>query len=128
MKTDRVIIKVERVTREKLKAKGKKGDTYEDVIALMFAELEGATLNEREMDNLVEQMAALEHDQWTAWSRSVSESRSETPEEMHIRWEKLWIPYAKLTSDEKKADRYWVRKMTQLFERENIELSRRIKL
>ena len=40
MKTDRVIIKVERVTREKLKAKGKKGDTYEDVIQGMFSDLE----------------------------------------------------------------------------------------
>jgi hypothetical protein len=93
----------------------------------MFAELEGATLNGSEMNDLVEQMAALEHDQWVTWSRSVSEPRAETPEETRILWENQWIPYAELTSDEKKANRYWARKMTQLFEREKIELSRRIK-
>ena len=40
MEEDKVIIKVERGTREKLKARGKKGDTYEDVIQKMIADLE----------------------------------------------------------------------------------------
>jgi hypothetical protein len=35
------IIKVTLTTREKLKRRGNKGDTYEDIITRMFAELEG---------------------------------------------------------------------------------------
>lgn len=35
------IIKVTLTTREKIKRWGSKGDTYEDVITQMFAELEG---------------------------------------------------------------------------------------
>ncbi|MEA1957592.1 MAG: hypothetical protein U9N01_04475 [Euryarchaeota archaeon] len=35
-----VMIKVKAKTREKLKARGRKGDTYNDVISSMFEELE----------------------------------------------------------------------------------------
>ena len=35
-----VMIKVTREQREKLKARGKKGDTYVDVIRAMFSDLE----------------------------------------------------------------------------------------
>lgn len=35
-----VLIKVKWKTREMLKAEGKKGDTYDDVIIKMFSELE----------------------------------------------------------------------------------------
>jgi len=46
MKEDEIVaIKVTRMTREKLKARGNKGDTYEKVVTGMFKELEedGAT-------------------------------------------------------------------------------------
>ena len=36
-----VIIKVTLKTRQKLKRRGSKGDTYDDVITQMFSELEG---------------------------------------------------------------------------------------
>lgn len=39
-KKDIVMIKVERETREQLKARGKKGDSYEDVISAMLSELD----------------------------------------------------------------------------------------
>lgn len=39
-KKDIVMIKVERETRKRLMARGKKGDTYEDVITQMLGELE----------------------------------------------------------------------------------------
>jgi len=35
-----VLIKVKLKTREKLKAIGKKGDTYDDVISLLFGDIE----------------------------------------------------------------------------------------
>jgi DNA-directed RNA polymerase alpha subunit len=37
---DIVMVKVKRKTREKLKAKGKKGETYENVITQMLSALE----------------------------------------------------------------------------------------
>jgi len=41
MKEDKIVmIKVTREQREKLKARGKKGDTYADVIRGMFSDLE----------------------------------------------------------------------------------------
>ena len=39
-KKDIVMIKVEREIRKRLMARGKKGDTYNDVISAMFTELE----------------------------------------------------------------------------------------
>lgn len=39
-KKDIVMVKVERKTRDRLKARGKKGETYEDVISAMLEKLE----------------------------------------------------------------------------------------
>lgn len=47
-KKDIVMIKVERETRKRLTARGKKGDTYDDVITKMFGELEGDAGDKRQ--------------------------------------------------------------------------------
>lgn len=47
-KKDIVMVKVERETRDRLKARGKKGETYEDVITQMFGELEGDAGDKRQ--------------------------------------------------------------------------------
>jgi arginyl-tRNA synthetase len=117
------IIKVTSATREKLKRGGSKGDTYEDVITQMFAELEEdrefGALDESKLEDLVKKLAALEHDQWMAWSRSIAKS-NEPIEERDAQWEKLWVSYVDLPAEEKKADRYWVRKIIKLLEKEGI--------
>lgn len=43
-----VVIKVKLGTRDRLKARGKKGDTYENVISQMFGELEGDVGDKRQ--------------------------------------------------------------------------------
>jgi hypothetical protein len=43
-----VVIKVKLGTRDRLKARGKKGDTYEVVITQMFGELEGDAGDKRQ--------------------------------------------------------------------------------
>lgn len=48
IKKDIVMIKVERTTRDRLKARGKKGETYEVVITKMFGELEGDAGDKRQ--------------------------------------------------------------------------------
>jgi hypothetical protein len=55
----------------------------------------------------VERVAEVEHEQWTAWSRSVA---AEVTPERRARWEKYWIPYKDLPEDIKELDRQWARK------------------
>lgn len=43
-----VVIKLKLSTRDRLKARGKKGDTYEAVISKMFGELEGNAGDKRQ--------------------------------------------------------------------------------
>lgn len=59
-------------------------------------------------DPLVERVAAIEHEQWTAWSKSVAD---EVSPERRARWEKYWVPYEQLPDDVKELDRVWARKV-----------------
>lgn len=56
---------------------------------------------------LIEALAAIEHDQWIEWSRTVAE-QGLTPERL-ARWERYWVPYADLPDDVKEHDRKWAR-------------------
>lgn len=58
---------------------------------------------------LLEALAALEHDQWIEWSKSIAKSENLSPERLE-RWGKLWVPYDQLTEDQKEQDRVWARK------------------
>lgn len=55
--------------------------------------------------NLREQLAALEHEQWEKWSRTVAE-QGLTPERIE-RWQRYWVPYADLDEPTKDFDREW---------------------
>ena len=59
---------------------------------------------------LLEALAALEHEQWMAWSKSIAEKVTLTPEHL-ARWKYLWRPYDKLPEEEKKRDRIWAEKV-----------------
>lgn len=48
IKKDIVMVKLERTTRDRLKARGKKGETYEEVITQMLGELEGDAGDKRQ--------------------------------------------------------------------------------
>lgn len=65
------------------------------------------------MDDLREQLAALEHDQWAAWTRwQIDHS---TPE-MVTRWgRQMATPYDRLTEKEKDSDREWADKVLAVF-------------
>ena len=58
----------------------------------------------------VERVAQVEHEQWTAWSKSVAD---EVSPERRARWEKYWVPYKDLPDDIKELDRAWARKAIQ---------------
>jgi hypothetical protein len=60
------------------------------------------------MDDLLERLAEVEHEQWVAWSKSVAD---EVAAERRRRWEACWVPYAQLPDDVKELDRVWARKV-----------------
>ena len=59
--------------------------------------------------NDLERLAALEHAQWSSWSRSLAE-RGDVPTELAERWRELWVPYEELSEEEKEKDRDWARR------------------
>jgi hypothetical protein len=61
-------------------------------------------------DSLLERLAELEHEQWTAWSQSVA---AEVSDERRRRWQVCWVPYQDLPEEVKELDRIWARKVLQ---------------
>jgi hypothetical protein len=65
------------------------------------------------MSNVPEALAALEHEQWIAWSKSLAAAEPLSAERVE-RWQRLWVPYADLSEQEKDADRVWAEKVLAL--------------
>jgi len=67
-------------------------------------------------DVLLESLAELEHDQWMEWAKGVLESEAESlteeiSKERQERWQKLFVPYADLSEEDKEDDRKYARKV-----------------
>lgn len=60
---------------------------------------------------IVEAFAAIAHEQWSHWSKAVSE---EVAPERRARWETCWVPYEQLPEETKEFDRIWARKYLEL--------------
>ena len=65
------------------------------------------------MTDVPEALAALEHEQWVAWSKSLAAAEPLSAERVE-RWQRLWVPYADLSEQEKDADRVWAQKALAL--------------
>ena len=84
-------------------------------------------------DQLLEELSALEHDQWIHWSKSVYDSIEklislidignlseedaefiETQKARLARWESYWVDYDELTEKVKEQDREYARKTIEL--------------
>ncbi len=63
------------------------------------------------MDELVEKLAELEHEQWMEWSKSVARF---VPEWKLAKWEHFWVPYNELSEPVKEQDRIWARKALEI--------------
>jgi len=61
------------------------------------------------MSNVPEALAALEHEQWMAWSKSLAAAEPLSAERVE-RWQRLWVPYADLSEHSKASDRVWAQK------------------
>ena len=66
-------------------------------------------------EEIIEKLAQLEHDQWREWSQEISNSEKISPKRLE-RWERVWRPYHYLTEEEKEQDRFWARKVLEIFE------------
>ena len=60
-------------------------------------------------ENVIEKLAALEHDQWVQWANSLMQSE-DLSEERIQRWIPYMVPYSELEDDVKEHDRKWARK------------------
>ena len=81
-----------------------------------------------DINELIEKLAALEHEQWMYWSKAIAKRVTDgnpVPAEVTVRmnekvnsWEKLWIPYNQLSEEEKEHDRKWARKVLAIMNEE----------
>lgn len=63
---------------------------------------------------LLEKLAALEHEQWIEWARTVAESETGISATRLARWEQYFVPYDQLTEEVKEYDRAWARKIIEV--------------
>jgi len=61
--------------------------------------------------DVFEELAALEHEQWMEWTKSVAQ---EVSVKRRRRWEKYWVPYTELDEKVKEWDREWARKVLKI--------------
>lgn len=90
-------------------------------------------INMSDNDKLLEELSALEHDQWIHWSKSVYDSIEklialidvdglsdenlefiETQKARLARWESYWVDYDELSEKVKEQDREYARKTIEL--------------
>jgi len=65
--------------------------------------------------NILDELAALEHEQWVAWSQSVARTGTISGDQLE-RWVRLWIPYEELSERWKEEDLKWARKALKIIE------------
>ena len=58
---------------------------------------------------MIEQLAALEHQQWLAWAIPTYQRGGGK-----VEWMDLFVPYEKLSEDEKEKDRVWARQAAKI--------------
>ena len=68
-------------------------------------------------DELREWLAALEHEQWVAWSQEIAKTEVITPARL-AHWEVLWGPYDTLTESQKDQDREWADRVLAIIDEE----------
>jgi hypothetical protein len=67
-------------------------------------------------NNLLEDLAKLEHQQWKKWAQHAIEQGS-VPDHVKSRWSQYFVPYSNLDEDIKELDREYARKILDIFEK-----------
>jgi hypothetical protein len=66
-------------------------------------------------EELIEALAALEHEQWMEWAKNIIKSEVIDRERVG-RWKALFVPYDELDEESKEKDREWARKVLAIIE------------
>lgn len=69
--------------------------------------------NDKSDAELIEKLAALEHEQWMQWAKDILKTE-DIHKERAERWEELFISYDELTEEMKEEDRKWARKVLNI--------------
>lgn len=67
------------------------------------------------MADLLEELAALEHERWMHWSQHVA-ANEDIPASLRGRWQENWRPYDVLEDDVQESDRKWARRALALLQ------------
>jgi hypothetical protein len=70
---------------------------------------------ERDNENLLEALSALEHSQWLSWRAKLEKQNPEIPRSAYLN-----VPYSKLSESEKEEDRKWARKVIAILKQRGI--------
>ena len=68
-------------------------------------------------EDIFEELASLEHDQWMLWAKDIIKSEDISPERA-ARWKKLFVPYDELSEEDKDKDREWAKKVMSIIDKE----------
>jgi len=63
---------------------------------------------------IIEMLAAIEHDQWSDWAKSILVDE-DISQERYDRWDTYLVPYDSLSEDVKHSDRKWAEKVYSVF-------------
>jgi hypothetical protein len=80
-------------------------------------------------NDLLEQLAAIEHERWSHWQRYMHEKAHRNddgsltlPADLVSRWERLMCtPYSQLTEEERESDREQVRRYISILQLKSLE-------
>ncbi len=65
-------------------------------------------------EDVLERLAAVEHEQWIHWSQAVA---AEVSVERRQLWQACWAPYEDLPEEMKELDRFWARRALEAMRR-----------
>lgn len=72
----------------------------------------------KEMTEVIEKLAALEHEQWAHWTKymltKLGEHSNSANADVRRWWRQIETPYADLSEKEKESDREWARKVLEV--------------
>lgn len=70
-------------------------------------------------NELIEELAALEHEQWRYWTSNLAE-RENLSDELVERWMKNHVPYDELEENTKEHDRKWARRVVGILDERGV--------
>ncbi len=68
------------------------------------------------MDEFLEALASIEHEQWVHWASGLLKVEPNLSTERVARWKRLMVPYDQLPEDVKEVDRMLARKVVAAIE------------